>query len=214
MEDKQFTTMWQQQVLPSLEELQRSQKKARARAVWGVVFLLSVIGLIAPIDDIIPFTWWLPVVSLTIITVAGWRWSKNSNNFQQKFKQLVLAGISSALDFSWQINPDNQNYKDQGNKIYQKSELYHGHDSVYGDDVLVANTKQSEVGVYEVTSERNNGRNSIIIFDGFIVEIPLDNSFMGKTFVQTESDAGFFDSGSGGLFNLGTETREVILKGF
>lgn len=204
--------IWKEAIKPGLKKIEPERKKSQRLGDWiGITVATALFALLLLYFRVNPT---LVLSGLVIsMTFCGYEIYVNQNNYTAAYKKAVFSSIADLVAFNWQVIPKTK-YNDylldtESSKLFKEAKLYTAYDKVTAGDKLTADLDELTLSAHEIHAKEDMGRFDVTVFDGFIIKIPVDNHFSGRTYVQTKATEGW--TGGAGAY-WGSEVEDVTLE--
>jgi len=207
-----FEKLWEEEISPALAGLSDEKKKA-------IKYNIGIFGVVVTIFLILAFfgnlysinfeTIWWPILVFGCLALSLvffiFLIKNNKNNYSKNFREKILNVIVKNTKFGWSFESFSDGFS-SFKKIKEKQEdyiarfehssLYSSYEQVSVDEVIISTYQNTNIRASEVlatyTVRTKDGSHEVTVFKGFFIEINLNKSFVGETYVMTEADSGYF----------------------
>lgn len=193
-DQSELQRIWKEKIKPSLKEIEPERIKSQQQSDWiGIAVATALFALLLLYFRVNPTL----VLSGLVISMAvcGYKIYLNQNNYTAAYKKAIFSSIASMVTFNWEVTPHTKQNKyklnSEGSSIFKEAKLYTAYDKIDIGDKLTADLDDLTLTAHEVNAKEDMGRFDVTIFDGFVLEVPVDNHFSGKTYVQTRATEGW-----------------------
>jgi hypothetical protein len=218
-----YDNIWHTQIKPSLSVLEEERKKECKRRIGMGLVALSILFAVllskfAPDSSIMLPT---AVFFVGIFVIFYY-----DNDYAKQFKKEIFKAVTKSSDIDWVINPRNADDqlltntnkelgttsdKESGRIKLRDSKLYPDHLNILIDDVLMGKSYQKNIPVWEAALTLGSDNYKGVIFSGFFLEIPINHTFDGETYVRTKTDNNF-DVEDSSFLGVGGNLKDVQME--
>ena len=215
--EAEFDQLYQSQLVPALEPLERSRKIA-VTAFWLAITWLAAAGACCVIATMIghpaAFLLLIPPIIMAFIKFSDH--GKKKAAYVLEFKEKVIRALVKMIDPGLDYNPQSSISMDEYTEsdiFRQRIDRYSGDDLVNGKlGMTVCKFSELQHLEKQVTYDSKGNRHEswVTIFKGIFFIADFNKNFNGRTYVLPDAGSSFF--GIGKLFEKWTMGRGELVK--